>query len=125
MTTLNVNGQEHTVEADPDTPILWALRDMLGLTDTKFGCGVALCGACTVLLDGQAIRSCSTPISAVEGRSITTVGAITDGSDRVGAAVHAALNRHHVDRGQDRHGDNETDDGPLSPGGHRGQADDR
>lgn len=96
MTTLNVNGQEHTVEADPDTPILWALRDMLGLTDTKFGCGVALCGACTVLLDGQAIRSCSTPISAVEGRSITTVGAITDGSDRVGAAVHAAWVSHDV-----------------------------
>lgn len=90
MTTLNVNGREHTVDADPGTPILWALRDTLGLTGTKFGCGAALCGACTVHLDGQAIRSCVTPISVAEGRTITTIEATTDGSDKVGAAVHAA-----------------------------------
>ena len=59
MIALNVNGREHTVDADPSTPILWALRDTLGMTGTKFGCGAALCGACTVHLDGQAIRSCS------------------------------------------------------------------
>jgi isoquinoline 1-oxidoreductase subunit alpha len=96
MTTLNVNGREHTVDADPSTPILWALRDTLGLTGTKFGCGAALCGACTVHLDGQAIRSCITPISAAEGRTITTIEAITDGSDRIGAAVHAAWLTHDV-----------------------------
>jgi isoquinoline 1-oxidoreductase alpha subunit len=96
MTTLNVNGREHTVDADPGTPILWALRDTLGLTGTKFGCGMALCGACTVHLDGQAIRSCVTPSSAAEGRTITTIEATTDGSDRVGAAVHAAWVEHDV-----------------------------
>ena len=90
MTTLNVNGREHTVDADPGTPILWALRDSLGLTGPKFGCGAALCGACTVHLDGQAIRSCVTPISVAEGRSITTIEATTDGSDKVGTAVRTA-----------------------------------
>ena len=73
MSTLNVNGRNHTVDADPGTPILWALRDSLGMTGTKFGCGAALCGACTVHLDGQAIRSCITPISAAEGKKITTI----------------------------------------------------
>jgi len=96
MTTLNVNGRAHTVDADPGTPILWALRDTLGLTGTKFGCGMALCGACTVHLDGQAIRSCITPISAAEGRKITTIEATTDGSDPIGAAVHAAWVEHDV-----------------------------
>ena len=96
MTTLNVNGREYTVDADPATPILWALRDTLGLTGTKFGCGAALCGACTVHLDGQAIRSCITPISAAGSRKITTIEAATDGSDRVGAAVHAAWVEHDV-----------------------------
>ena len=96
MSTLNVNGREHTVDADPGTPILWALRDTLGMTGTKFGCGAALCGACTVHLDGQAIRSCITPISAAEGKKITTIEATTDGSDRVGAAVHAAWVQHDV-----------------------------
>ncbi|MBL8442801.1 MAG: (2Fe-2S)-binding protein [Zoogloeaceae bacterium] len=96
MTILNVNGLEHTLDADPETPILWALRDNLGLTDTKFGCGAALCGACTVLVNGEPIRSCVTPISAVEGRAITTVAAITDGSDPVGAAVQAAWVGHDV-----------------------------
>ena len=80
MSALNVNGREHTVDADPGTPILWALRDTLGMTGTKFGCGAALCGACTVHLDGQAIRSCVTPISAAEGKKITTIEAATDGT---------------------------------------------
>ena len=96
MSALNVNGREHTVDAAPDTPILWALRDTLGMTGTKFGCGAALCGACTVHLDGEAVRSCVTPISAVEGRKIVTIEAITDGSDRVGAAVSAAWVKHDV-----------------------------
>nr|WP_315185004.1 2Fe-2S iron-sulfur cluster-binding protein [uncultured Albidiferax sp.] len=96
MTTLHINGRDHTVDADPGTPILWALRDTLGLTGTKFGCGAALCGACTVHLDGAAIRSCVTPISVAEGKKIKTIEATTDGSDRVGAAVHAAWVQHDV-----------------------------
>jgi isoquinoline 1-oxidoreductase alpha subunit len=96
MSTLHVNGGEHTVDVAPDTPILWALRDTLGMTGTKFGCGAALCGACTVHLDGQAIRSCITPISAAQGKQITTIEATTDGSDKVGAAVHAAWVKHDV-----------------------------
>jgi len=71
--TLNVNGKEHTVEVHPDTPLLWVLRDALGLTGTKFGCGMALCGACTVHLNGEAIRSCVTPVSMVTGKKITTI----------------------------------------------------
>jgi isoquinoline 1-oxidoreductase alpha subunit len=96
MIALNVNGREHTVDADPNTPILWALRDRLGMTGTKFGCGAALCGACTVHLDGEAIRSCITPISDAVGRKITTIEAATDGTDRVGAAVHEAWVKHDV-----------------------------
>jgi isoquinoline 1-oxidoreductase alpha subunit len=96
MTTLHVNGREQAVDADPGTPVLWALRDSLGLTGTKFGCGAAQCGACTVHLDGQAIRSCVTPISAAAGRRITTIESVTDGRDRVGAAVHAAWVKHDV-----------------------------
>jgi isoquinoline 1-oxidoreductase alpha subunit len=96
MTTLTVNGRQHALEDDPATPILWALRDTLGLTGTKFGCGAALCGACTVHLDGQAIRSCITPISAAEGKKITTIESATDGSDRVGKAVQAAWVKHDV-----------------------------
>ena len=96
MSALNVNGREHTVDADPDTPILWALRDTLGMTGTKFGCGAALCGACTVHLDGEPIRSCSTPISEAVARKITTIESMTDGTDRVGAAVHAAWVKHDV-----------------------------
>ena len=96
MSTLNVNGRKHTIDVDPGTPILWALRDSLGMTGTKFGCGAALCGACTVHLDGQAIRSCVTPVSAAEGKTIVTIEAATDGSDRVGTAVHAAWVKHDV-----------------------------
>jgi isoquinoline 1-oxidoreductase subunit alpha len=96
MSKLNVNGREYTVDIDPGTPILWALRDSLGMTGTKFGCGAALCGACTVHLDGQAVRSCTTPISAAGGKAIRTIEAITDRSDKVGAAVYAAWVRHDV-----------------------------
>src|ERR1700738_645389 len=73
MITITVNGQRHDVDATPDTPLLWALRDHLGLTGTKFGCGAALCGACTVHIDGEATRSCSVPLSDVSGRRITTI----------------------------------------------------
>jgi isoquinoline 1-oxidoreductase subunit alpha len=74
--SLNINGTPHQVDVDDDTPLLWVLRDVLGLTGTKFGCGMALCGACTVHLDGAAVRSCVMPASAVAGKSITTIEAI-------------------------------------------------
>ena len=73
MPRLNINGQTHEVDVDPDTPLLWVLRDGLGLTGTKFGCGIAQCGACTVHIDGVATRSCSVPVSAAEGTQITTI----------------------------------------------------
>ena len=73
MLTLNINGRDLQVDADPATPVLWALRDNLNLTGTKFGCGAALCGACTVHLDGAPIRACITPIAAVAGQAITTI----------------------------------------------------
>ena len=94
MTTLNINGKDVEVDADPSTPVLWALRDTLGMTGTKFGCGQALCGACTVHMNGAAIRSCVTPISAAAGQKITTIEAI--GSDRIGKAVQAAWVKHDV-----------------------------
>lgn len=72
-TTLDVNGRTYDVNSPPDTPLLWVLRDELGLTGTKYGCGVAQCGACTVLADGQAIRSCQAPVSAVGAMKITTI----------------------------------------------------
>jgi isoquinoline 1-oxidoreductase alpha subunit len=96
MNTINVNVQNRQLDADPSTPVLWALRDSLGLTGTKFGCGAALCGACTVHLDGQAVRSCSLPISAAGGKKITTIEAVTGGKDRVGKAVHEAWVKHDV-----------------------------
>ena len=81
MITFSVNGQARTVDVDPDTPVLWVLRDTLELMGTKFGCGVALCGACTVLVDGQATRTCVLPVSSVQGKRITTIeGLSTDGS---------------------------------------------
>ena len=76
MITLNINGRDTQVDADPSTPILWALRDNLNMTGTKFGCGAALCGACTVHLEGQPIRSCITPISSVGAQKITTIDAM-------------------------------------------------
>ena len=79
--TLKVNGVDHTIEADPDMPLLWALRDLLGLTGTKFGCGEALCGACTVHLDGMAVRSCQTPVSAAAKQKITTIEGLSAKGD--------------------------------------------
>jgi isoquinoline 1-oxidoreductase alpha subunit len=73
MTTLSINGQTHTIDAPPDMPLLWVLRDVVGLTGTKFGCGIAQCGACTVHLDGVAVRSCVLPIAAVGDRKVTTI----------------------------------------------------
>jgi isoquinoline 1-oxidoreductase subunit alpha len=87
MTRLNVNGKAVDVDADPATPLLWALRDNLGMTGTKFGCGIAACGACTVHVNGQPVRSCITPISSVSG-PVTTIEAAA--SDRVGKAVQDA-----------------------------------
>jgi isoquinoline 1-oxidoreductase alpha subunit len=78
MITLNVNGKDHALDVTEDTPILWALRDVIGLTGTKFGCGKALCGACTIHLDGQATRSCITPVSLATGKKITTIESIGD-----------------------------------------------
>ena len=88
MITLHVNGQPHDVDASPDTPLLWALRDVLGMTGTKFGCGIAQCGACTVHVDGQAVRSCQLSIGSVGDQAITTIEGI--GSSDVGAKVQKA-----------------------------------
>jgi len=88
MINLNVNGKTKAVEADADTPLLWVLRENLQLTGTKFGCGMALCGACTVHLDGKPVRSCSTPVSAAAGKKITTIEGV--GASRTGQAVQAA-----------------------------------
>jgi isoquinoline 1-oxidoreductase alpha subunit len=77
MTTLTINGKRTSVDADPDTPLLWVLRDELKLTGTKYGCGIAQCGACTVHLDGQPRRSCVTPIASLEGANITTIEGIS------------------------------------------------
>ena len=88
MTPISINGVQRQVDADPDTPLLWVLRDSLQMTGTKYGCGAGLCGACTVHIDGQATRSCVTPVSAVGQRKVTTIEAIDQ--DRVGRAVQAA-----------------------------------
>ncbi len=88
MTTITVNGKAVTVTATPDTPVLWVLRDELGMTGTKFGCGMALCGACTVHLNGEPVRSCSLPVSAAAGHKITTIEAMS--VTPVGSAVQAS-----------------------------------
>ena len=85
---LEVNGQAHTFDAQPDMPLLWVLRDLLHMTGTKFGCGMALCGACTVHVDGQAVRSCITQVSTVAGKKITTIEAMA--ADDVGKRLQAA-----------------------------------
>ena len=85
---LEVNGQAHTFDAQPDTPLLWVLRDVLRMTGTKFGCGMALCGACTVHVDGQAVRSCVTQVSSVAGKKITTIEAMA--SDDLGKRLQSA-----------------------------------
>ena len=94
MITLNVNGKQLQADVDADTPVLWVLRDTLGMTGTKFGCGMALCGACTVHLDGAPIRSCMTPVSLAAGKKITTIEAMS--ANRVGKAVQAAWIKHDV-----------------------------
>src|ERR1041384_7578291 len=79
MASLTINGQTHNVEVEPDTPLLWVLRDNLGMTGTKFGCGIAQCGACTVHINGVATRSCVTPVSLAEGKQITTIEGLARG----------------------------------------------
>jgi isoquinoline 1-oxidoreductase subunit alpha len=86
--TLNVNGSTHSVDVDGDTPLLWVLRDVLGMTGTKFGCGAALCGACTVHIDGAPVRSCVTSIESVGGSEVTTIEAI--GATGAGARIQKA-----------------------------------
>jgi len=81
LLTLRVNGADRSVDVVPDTPLLWTLRDLIGLTGTKFGCGIAQCGACTVLLDGEAVRSCVTPVSSVGDRAVTTIEGLSAGGD--------------------------------------------
>ncbi|HEX2826256.1 MAG TPA: (2Fe-2S)-binding protein [Burkholderiales bacterium] len=88
MATLNVNGRRYEVDVDPDTPLLWAIRDGIGLTGTKYGCGIAMCGACTVHIDGKAVRSCSIPASAAAGKQITTIENV--GATPLGKAVQTA-----------------------------------
>ncbi|MBN3858249.1 (2Fe-2S)-binding protein [Paraburkholderia sp. Ac-20340] len=88
MSTLNINGETHTIDAPPDMPLLWVLRDIVGLTGTKFGCGIAQCGACTVHLDGEPTRSCVLPVAALEGRKITTIEAV--GATPAGQKVQKA-----------------------------------
>src|SRR6202046_2412339 len=88
MTTLTINGRSVTFDAPEDTPLLWVLRDVLGMTGTKFGCGIAQCGACTVHLDGKAVRSCVLPVSAVGARAVTTIEAV--GNTPAGARVQKA-----------------------------------
>jgi isoquinoline 1-oxidoreductase alpha subunit len=77
--TFTVNGRPHTVDVEPDTPLLWVIRDTVGLTGTKFGCGISACGACTVHVDGRAMRSCILPVSEVEGASVTTIEGLAAG----------------------------------------------
>jgi isoquinoline 1-oxidoreductase alpha subunit len=88
MQSVKINGEIRNVDASPETPLLWVLRDTLGLTGTKFGCGIAQCGACTVHLDGQPVRSCQLPLSATAGKSVTTIEAI--GGTDVGKKVQQA-----------------------------------
>jgi isoquinoline 1-oxidoreductase subunit alpha len=88
MIDLTINGESRRVDADPNTPLLWVLRDGLGLTGTKFGCGMALCGACMVHIDGKAMRSCITPASAAAGKKISTIEAV--GTSPLGQKVQAA-----------------------------------
>ena len=92
--TININGQTHQVDVDGDTPLLWVLRDVLGMTGTKFGCGMALCGACTVHVDGTAVRSCITSIDSIGDSKVTTIEAI--GATPAGAKIQQAWLEHEV-----------------------------
>lgn len=87
MITLDINGTTHSLDIDPDMPLLWALRDHVALTGTKYGCGIAQCGSCTVHVDGQPVRSCVTPVSAAAGKQVTTIEGL---ASAVGSAVQAA-----------------------------------
>lgn len=89
MITLHINGQTHELDIEPDTPLLWAIREQTGLTGTKFGCGIAQCGACTVHLNGTPIRSCVTPVQAAEGQQVTTIEGIGQGNDSLHAVQQA------------------------------------
>jgi len=79
--TLNINGQDHEFDADPQMPLLWAIREKAGLTGTKFGCGIAQCGACNVIIDGNAVRSCNTPVAAAVGKAIRTIEGVSEAND--------------------------------------------
>lgn len=79
MVRLTINGKSHDIDVDPSTPLLWAIRDHIGLTGTKYGCGIAKCGSCTVHMNGEAVRSCSIPVSAAEGKQITTIEGLAQG----------------------------------------------
>src|SRR6266481_136429 len=102
--TITVNGKRHSVDVDADTPMLWVVRDVLGMTGTKFGCGRALCGACTIHVDGKPVRSCITPVSAVTGKRITTIEAI--GATAAGKKIQQAW----IDRRNALAGHGETGD---------------
>jgi len=86
--SLGINGAKHTVDVDPDMPLLWVLRDVLGMTGTKYGCGIAQCGACTVHINGEPVRSCLLPVASIGERAITTIEGV--GSTRAGASVQKA-----------------------------------
>lgn len=92
--TMTVNGRAHALDLEPDTPLLWALRDTLGLTGTKFGCGISACGACTVLVNDRAVRSCTLPVSLVEGANVTTIEGLA--ADGTLTAVQQAWVEHQV-----------------------------
>jgi len=94
MITLSINGKTRSIDAAPDTPLLWVLRDSLHMTGTKFGCGIAQCGACTVHLDGQPVRSCSTPASEAVGKKVTTIEGVA--ATAAGKAIQAAWIKHDV-----------------------------
>jgi isoquinoline 1-oxidoreductase alpha subunit len=79
--TLNINGQDHEIDVDPQMPLLWAIREKAGLTGTKFGCGIAQCGACTVIVDGNAVRSCNTPVATAVGKAIRTIEGVSANND--------------------------------------------
>ena len=81
LVTLNVNDQDHELDLDPEMPLLWAIRDYVGLTGTKFGCGIAVCGSCTVLVDSKPVRSCVVPVSSVGGRKVTTIEGLSEDND--------------------------------------------
>jgi isoquinoline 1-oxidoreductase alpha subunit len=79
--TLNINGQDHSIDVDPQMPLLWVIRETVGLTGTKFGCGIAQCGNCTVIVDGNAVRSCNTPVAAAAGKTIRTIEGVSENND--------------------------------------------